>query len=541
MSVYIKKVKISNYRSIKNEEFDLAVPNGQHGSGLTIVVGPNNVGKSNACRAIDALFNKFSGDDKTHGTDDTTSIEVEFISSDFEKSIETYVTENKQAAYKSAVLDGSMHAKRSDEESISKIFLKQSDGTYKNSSGIDAPFGSWMKMRTIDPEYTTDEATKYGTTSILGDLLGKIFKEIEEEKRYDDLKDAFKDLFEDNSIFEKKSKDVSEKVSGYIKEFYGEVGINFVPERPDLNALTKNVKTIVKDGSHDSEINTKGSGLQRAVIIALIQAYAASFEKSEHKKPFYLTIDEPELSLSAQGQKKLLNALRVITQREQIILVTHSPYFANWTDLVNGAKIGRATFSKKEGTKLHWLDSTSKYSELIDNSEKEWQKPFILDEATKEILFSNSVLMLEGQEDVGLVRKWANECDKLLPYDVFGYGVQGYVNFRPYLQMAQDTGLEKVAAIYDYGEAESKCMEKDSEDFSSFKLLQLKANDIRDKYRPCGNCEMCAIDVKKCKNKIQFKTGCFDEHGNKKEASEEFKNFVLIMDQVDEYFGGSDE
>ncbi len=466
MSVYIKNVKIRNFRSVKEEDFDLAVPNGKPGSGMTIIVGPNNVGKSNICRAIDALFNKFSDSDKTHGESGYTEVHLEFTSDDFGKSIETYVPASKQAVYKSNLQeDGSYHAKRSDNEGISKILLKKPSGEFKNDSGIDAPFGAWMKCRTIGPDLRTDDATKYTSTSILGGLLGKIFQEIEGEEKYEQLKQTFKELFEEDSVFEQKSEVISTKVSGFMKNFYGEVGISFVPERPDLNQLTKNVKTIVSDGSHDSDVTEKGSGLQRAIILALIQTYADSFENTEHKKPFFLIIDEPELSLSAQGQKKLLDALRVISQKEQVIIITHSPYFVNWDDLTNGARIARASRIQSDGTKLHWLQPTEKYSTLMSGAIKQWQKPFMLDVAAKEILFTDKVLMLEGQEDVGLIRLWANSTSLKLDYDIFGYGVQGFDNFRPFLQMACDSGLRRVAALYDNGDNEATRIVADRELF----------------------------------------------------------------------------
>ncbi len=541
MSVYIKNVKISNFRSVKEEDFNLAVPNGQPGSGMTILVGPNNVGKSNVCRAIDSLFNKFSDTDKTHGETGHTEVQIEFTSDDFEKSIETYVTQNKQAVYKSNIQnDGTYHAKRSDNEGISKILLKKPNGDFKNDSGIDAPFGGWMKCRIIGPDVRVDDATKYSTTSILGDLLGKIFQEIEDEEKYSDLKQTFKELFEEDSVFEKKSSDVSSKVSGYMKDFYGEVGINFIPERPDLSQLTKNVKTIVSDGSHDSEISEKGSGLQRALILSLIQTYASSIESTDHKKPFFIIIDEPELSLSAQGQKKLLSALRVISQHEQVIVITHSPYFVNWGDLESGARIARASRDQNDGTKLHWMQPSEKYSSLMSGSIRQWQKPFVFDTAAKEILFSDKVLMLEGQEDVGLIRMWADDNASVLDYDLFGYGVQGFDNFRPFLQMAADVGLKKVSALYDNGDEEQQRMQKDAELFPDFRLQQLLANDIRDKFKPCGNCGKCRdANTRKCSQPEQIKDGCFDEHGSPKIDTANLGDLESKLKSVGDYMKGN--
>lgn len=47
------KIRIRGYRGFRaSAELKLAVPNGQQGSGLTVVTGPNNAGKSCIVEAI---------------------------------------------------------------------------------------------------------------------------------------------------------------------------------------------------------------------------------------------------------------------------------------------------------------------------------------------------------------------------------------------------------------------------------------------------------------------------------------------------------
>ena len=99
--MYIKKVTISNYRSIKDDRFvvEFAVPNGELGSGLTIIVGTNNVGKSNLYHALDLLFNKQNpGNVKNkQRPEDESEIVAELVADDFETSIDEYVQENKRS------------------------------------------------------------------------------------------------------------------------------------------------------------------------------------------------------------------------------------------------------------------------------------------------------------------------------------------------------------------------------------------------------------------------------------------------------------
>jgi predicted ATP-dependent endonuclease of OLD family len=77
----------------------------------------------------------------------------------------------------------------------------------------------------------------------------------------------------------------------------------------------------------------------------------------------------------------------------------------------------------------------------------DWQKPASLDAVAREIFFSDGVVFVEGQEDVGLLRKFAGRNNIDLP-ELFGYGVGGAANIRLFLQMANELGV-RCAAIYD--------------------------------------------------------------------------------------------
>ena len=51
--VYLKELSIENFRGfIDPQKIVFAAPNGRNGSGLTIFVGPNNVGKSTVVEAL---------------------------------------------------------------------------------------------------------------------------------------------------------------------------------------------------------------------------------------------------------------------------------------------------------------------------------------------------------------------------------------------------------------------------------------------------------------------------------------------------------
>ncbi len=544
--MFVKSIRISNYRSFKEDDctVELAVPNGKPGSGLTVIVGPNNVGKSNLFHAMDFLFNKTGADNVKHKqrqTDDTV-VQVDIVGPGIKDSIEEYVVpEIKKAPFKALVLEQNNQERFSIQRTMDTKpqYLElwhEKESKYKNVSGIDGPIEAWLTFLPLWANTSTEEIATYSAKSIINKLLGKIIEEIQDHEDYLVLHEQFEKIFgnDERSVLKNKTSMISNEVSELISDQFAEVGIRFQADPPKIDQYIKQIKTLVQDGE-ETEITEKGNGLQRAIMIALIQVYAKTLNKGKIKKPFFLFIDEPELYLNPQSQKVLLRSIRKIAANEQVFIVTHSPYFVDWSDYNNGARIGRA---KKENgsTNIHWLNPTTNYSALVSADVIEWQRPYILDTTAKELLFADKVLFLEGQEDIGLIRKWLFETTTNIKFDLYGYGVGGFGNYSAYLSLAHDLGLERVAAIYDNGTAETEKMKEDARISSRYMLCQLKANDIRDKYRSCNACVKCTCGkYRDCPNRSQNKCGCFDEGGAAKSNSTEYVDFCTQFANIITY------
>lgn len=229
-----------------------------------------------------------------------------------------------------------------------------------------------------------------------------------------------------------------------------------------------------------------------------------------------LIIDEPELSLHPAAQKKLLKLIGEFSKNRQIILSTHSPYFIDWEYLKNGATLNRVVKNEDKNSSVFSIADFTKYNSLIKSAN--WQQPFLLDEVAKEILFmDDNILFLEGQEDVGLLRK-ENLNEKI---NIFGYGVRGKDNFCFALELAKDLGYKKVCCILDNGVSESliKSNLENQYRVTGYKILQWDRNDIRDK-PPYS---------------VSEKTGYFTRKGDKK-ASADLADFEEKMADVNKYF-----
>ena len=227
--------------------------------------------------------------------------------------------------------------RRKTSDKVESIEIWNRTDGFKNVAGIDAPLQKWLHFLPLWANTTTEEVADYSAKSIIGELLSKIVEEIQDDEAYRQLHSQFDGIFGSHasSTLSTKTSTISSDVSALIKEQFADVGIKFKAEPPKIDQYVKQIKTLVDDGD-ETEISEKGNGLQRAIMIALIQVYAKALNTGMSKKPFFLFIDEPELYLNPQAQKILLAALRQISAKEQVFLVTHSPYFIDWDDYMHG-------------------------------------------------------------------------------------------------------------------------------------------------------------------------------------------------------------
>lgn len=55
---WLKSIEINNYRTFDNETVNFTPPNGNYGSGLNALIGPNSSGKSTVLSCLQYIFNE---------------------------------------------------------------------------------------------------------------------------------------------------------------------------------------------------------------------------------------------------------------------------------------------------------------------------------------------------------------------------------------------------------------------------------------------------------------------------------------------------
>lgn len=244
-----------------------------------------------------------------------------------------------------------------------------------------------------------------------------------------------------------------------------------------------------------------------------------------------ILIDEPELSLHPQSQKKLAKVLSEKAKNRQIIICTHSPYFINREDFLNWAKFVRLNKYNDAKCTIHQLKNPKNYL-ITQWSLNNYQQPEFLDIVSKEIMFSEKILFVEWKEDVWLIKKFIKEfrteLSWTISFDIFWYWSWWKDKIGKFLQMANDMGIKQAWAIYDWDFNDESYNEIISL-FQNFKIIRLDTNDIRDKNRRITyDSNWVLIEIQESKEWI------FYENWNIKENKKDyFKN--IIQDFIDYY------
>jgi predicted ATP-dependent endonuclease of OLD family len=246
--------------------------------------------------------------------------------------------------------------------------------------------------------------------------------------------------------------------------------------------------TTINGATHTADLF--GDGIASLFRIALA-LYDPDFDAC-------VVIDEPELSLHPQAQKRLASFVSKKAADRQIILSTHSPYFVSWNDLAAGAIVYRLQ-QRRNGIEPKRLSPEA--IEGLSSLFEDWEKPQLLDPVAREVFFADEAVFFEGQEDVGIIRRFS-ESEHLEPIQTFGYGVGGAGNVRLFLKMAADLGIP-ACAIFD-GTSKVE-YDRARNEFPFFMIEMLPAEDIRDKPPTTGRPSRNGLFEKSGRIKLQHK------------------------------------
>ena len=425
----IKTLKINGFRGFSEETaINFAIPDNKNpGSGLTILIGPNNSGKSTVIEAVHLLnsnnINIIPKNSRNIKTEGKVSIEVEDIKGN---TISINSIKNKGAFIKRKRNGEEVQYINNDLNAFILSNKRNFTSTFNNNSYQSREN---YKGNIGENDYRNEN---YFNSNFGGRLLN-IYTNIE----------AF------NSCLEK----VLSPLPDWTIESY------------DNNNL------FLEFNFNGIKHSSKGAGDGYINIFNIVDAL---YDSSENN---VILIDEPEVSLHPDLQRKLFALLVEYSKDKQIIISTHSPYFVDWKLISEYAKIIR--FKKVNDTiKMFELSDLAKDS--IKKIVKDNFQPHTLSLDSNEIFFLNdNIILTEGQDDVICYKEIFKQFEYETKASFFGWGAGGAPRVEYILNILKDLGYEKVFTIFDNDQREKTSQLKDL--FPEYEFYAIPTDDVRNK------------------------------------------------------------
>jgi len=392
----IVNVKVKNFRSIESEEIDF--------SNFNILVGQNNHGKTNFFEALRWFFrgfNRMEGKEDLvffENSDDEISVEIKFTG--LQQAISNMTNTAKQTALVNIFGEDTdeitiRRTTEFDDGKKRQLYNPEIRG-WANTMGVDKTWGEILpELEYVSTKVSPDEIGGYKSKSPISEMLsGTLTSIIENDPRYTDLKQKFDELFgNEDSEVRMKLDELGGKVEVYLqKQFPDDAEVRFKVEIPEFNDMLKKFSTKVDDGV-ETDIEEKGDGMQRAVMLSIIQVYADFRKESQITRNFIFLLDEAELHLHPSAQRALKEALRDIsTTNDQVFVNTHSSVLV--TDNESGQNIYKVEKSNKR-TDIDKIETDDEKMDVIFD---------LLGGSPADLLLPKNFVIVEGPSEYHFIK-----------------------------------------------------------------------------------------------------------------------------------------
>jgi len=297
-------------------------------------------------------------------------------------------------------------------------------GWVENPGGYKEVFADLLpKFYLVPAVKDAQDESKTTQQTVLGKLVNDLTNRIVlKNPRFEEVKEQLVGLKKylnrsddgDDSERLQEIKDFEETITSIICESMPgtKVGIEIVT--PELVDLFKDVN-ITLDDALPTSIDSKGHGLQRALILAYIRAYAKTIntevvEEEQQEalvKNFILAIEEPELYLHPNGQRKMMEVIKNISNTDQILACTHSGFFVDMFEYKNLVIVGREGFGPTNSFQYIGDIFSAESPGEKNRLKKIFRYLSLFDLSRSEMFFSKRVILVEGDTEKFIIPLWA--------------------------------------------------------------------------------------------------------------------------------------
>ncbi len=321
---------VQNYRSITKA----------HRLGIgqsTVIIGPNNEGKSNILRAMVTAL-RIIATLPTRGpsfrparhrdfydwdTDYPVSLQASKPNGESIFLLEFELDEDDVQAFRDDVgsrINGTLPVQVSIGRREPGIRIrKKGPGGDALSSKRDL-IAEFVRKR-IDIEHIPAVRTADSAREIVDALLARELRSLETQPAYQKAVEAIAAL--QKPVLDKLSESIKRTLSDFMPEI-SEVAIQ-IPPNERYRALRRSSEVIVDDGARTA-LQQKGDGVQSLAALGLMRHLT---ESGTVQRNLLLAIEEPEAHLHPRAIHELRSVLEELSQKHRVVIATHCPLFVD--------------------------------------------------------------------------------------------------------------------------------------------------------------------------------------------------------------------
>jgi predicted ATP-dependent endonuclease of OLD family len=512
----IVSLTIENFRSYRNP---VTIPFND----LTVLIGKNDIGKSSILEALDIFFEnrKIDSDDVNIGAKadgETVKLSVVFSNLPIEIDLDAGAKTNLKDEF--LLNENSLLEIKKDFSSLTKpkTFICCSHPLTENANDLHSLKIKDLQKRVKDLNIEGDfkASVKNELRKAIWNHFGAelTFQNTELEISQEGVKDVWDKilpllplfaLFQSDRKNDEKDKEVQDPLKVAAEQALKKhlVALNEIKKQVEaevaeianltiekLKEMNKEVAQQLKPNfpaelkwsdlfkptltSDDIPMNKRGSGVRRLLLINFFRAEAERKRQEKNIPNVIYAIEEPETSQHPDWQKKLMDALKELSENgtAQIITTTHSPSLASLVDVEDIRFIYREGIENKiEIGNNDNLETIADTLGVLPSLQKEPEnvKVFLCVEGPTDIDFFNNIAPLFGVDLIndnrivavslggGTLGQWVtnNYLKKLNKLEVHIYDKDTDNKYQAYVDEVNNRGLNHYATLTQKREIEN--------------------------------------------------------------------------------------
>ena len=366
----------------------------------TVIVGPNNEGKSNILKGLGLALTLLTGSRlmrlRRTGTMTFGTRGLDRFEYDWERDYPINLQASEPDGRSEFTCEFDLDNQELDQfKRVTKVNLNSALKTKVSIGREDIKFDFLMKGKgkaslnkkrmeiskfineKLLLQYIPAIRTSELAVNIVENLLAKELSSLEEKQEFKDVVKVINKL--QQPILKKIAKSLKESISSFIPD----VNNISIKNRENVGRLiSASCKVYIDDGI-ETDLQSKGDGVISLTAISLLQHFS---KQGSLEKGLILLLEEPESHLHPKAIHSLKKVLYEISKTNQVILTTHSPIILERLEIKHNIIVqnGKAKPAKNVNEIRQSLGIT-----MSDNLSSAYL-----------------VLLVEGEEDVVLLKSW---------------------------------------------------------------------------------------------------------------------------------------